>query len=156
MIFLFLFPWAARAASEVEAKKSYIEDIFIWRMSDELKLSAEEEKKFTAIHKDLNKKKAELNKDIQELMAAAPKENTESNLKKLRQAIKSYNQISLDEFDSMKKLLGVKRFASYLQIKSELTSKVKSLLSGEKPPEEKEKKEAASPNLPPPQVILEK
>jgi hypothetical protein len=55
------------ASSELETKKTYIEDIFIWRMSDELNLTASEEKKFTEIHKDLNKKKSDLNKEIQEI-----------------------------------------------------------------------------------------
>jgi hypothetical protein len=54
----------------------------------------------------------------------------------------------------MKKLLGLKKFAEYLQVKSELTSRVKSLLSGEKG-NDKEKKEGNA-KLPPPQVIIEK
>lgn len=156
------------AASDSETKKSYIEDIFIWRMSDELKLTASEEKKFTAIHKELNKRKAELNKEIQETTQNLPQQPTEAQLGKLRQAIKNYNQISLDEFDLMKKLLGLKRFAAYLQIKSELTNKVKLLLSGagsdsnsgsgekagqDKNPKDKKQQDA---KLPPPQVIIEK
>ena len=141
------------ASSELETKKTYIEDIFIWRMSDELKLSASEEKKFTEIHKDLNKKKSELNKEIQEITQSLSNPD-ESKVKQLRKVILSYNQISIQEFDSMKKLLGLKKFAEYLQIKSELTSRVKSLLSGEKT-NDKEKKEGSA-NLPPPQVIIEK
>lgn len=154
LLFILSFSVFAQAASEPEAKKTYIEDIFIWRMSDELKLTADEEKKFTTIHKDLNRRKSELNKDIQESTQTLS-EPSESKVKQLRQAIKNYNQISLDEFDAMKKLLGLKRFASYLQIKSELTSKVKQLLSGEKN-SEKDKKDGSNAQLPPPQVIIEK
>ncbi len=142
------------AAPDAETKKTYIEDIFIWRMSDELKLTADEEKKFTEIQKRLNKQKAELNKQIQEVTASL-EIATEKKLKTLRKSIKEYNQISLDEFDAMKKLLGSKKFALYLQVRSDLTNKVKTLLTGEKPTD-KDKKENESSKLPPPQVILEK
>ena len=161
ILLLFFHSGHALAASDAETKKTYIEDIFIWRMSDELKLTATEEKKFTEIHKSLNKKKAELNKAIQDQtqnLAELSRDSdkvTEGQLKSLRKNIKDYNQISIEEFDSMKKLLGIKRFANYLQIKSELTTKVKSLMTGEKPPE-KDKNEVENVKLPPPQVIIEK
>lgn len=168
---------SSHGASEIETKKTYIEDIFIWRMSDELKLTANEEKKFSEIQKTLNKKKAELNKEIQEAtqsfgeISSAEAEATansavsapsstvglqslDAKLKKLRRNIKDYNQISLDEFDAMKKLLGTKRFSSYLQIKSDLTSKVKSLLSEDKNVEKP--KDLMAPKLPPPTIIIEK
>jgi len=153
LLLLLLPSFSFAASSELETKKTYIEDIFIWRMSDELKLSANEEKKFTAIHKDLNKKKSDLNKDIQEATQAL-KSPTEAEVKQLRKLIHDYNQISLQEFDSMKKLLGLKKFAEYLQVKSELTTRVKNLLSGDKS-NDKDKKEA-NVKLPPPQVIIEK
>lgn len=154
LFFLLSLPIVSFATSELETKKTYIEDIFIWRMSDELKLTASEEKKFTEIHKELNRKKSELNKEIQDVTQrlAGP---DETQVKKLRKLIQNYNQISLDEFDAMKKLLGLKKFAEYLQVKSELTSRVKLLLSGEKT-NDKDKKEASNTKLPPPQVIIEK
>lgn len=150
---LFLSP-RAYTVSDSETKKSYIEDIFIWRISDELKLTATEEKKFTAIHKSLNRQKADLNKEIQETTQALA-QPTEAEIKKLRKHIKDYNQLSLKEFDLMRSLLGLNKFASYLQIKSELTNKVKSIMSGEKPID-KDKKDTAEGRLPPPQVIIEK
>ncbi len=148
-----IFAFPIYAANETETKKTYLEDIFIWKMSDELKLTAQEEIKFTEIHKNLNKQKAELNKKIQE---ATQQLSQKPNLiKSLRKWIVDYNQLSLNEFDSMKKLLGIDRFVSYLQIKSDLNTKVKSMLSGERPVE-KEKKENAGTKLPPPEVIIEK
>jgi hypothetical protein len=162
IIAFFLNQTPSFASSDVETKKTYIEDIFIWKMSDELKLSAQEEKSFTEIHKNLNKQKAELNKKIQEItvnqgqsVSFLTKSQLETNLKKLRKLITDYNQLSLNEFDSMKKLLGSIRFSAYLQIKSELNNKVKSMLTGEKPVE-KDKKETSAVKLPPPQVIIEK
>ena len=157
--FLFISIFVIHAFSQdAEVKKTYLEDIFIWRISDELKLSAQDEKKFTEIQKNLNKKKAELNKKIQEatlVIADNSKNSTkqiEASLNAYRKLLAEYNQLSLNEFDSLKKLLGSKKFSEYLQIKAELTSKVKSLLIGDKD----KKEEAPATNLPAPKVIVEK
>lgn len=145
------------SATEADVKKTHLEDIFIWKMSDELKLSAKEEKKFTEIQKNLNRKKSELNRQIQEssqelapLLTGSSAKLT-STLKKYRKLVVQYNQLSLTEFDSIKDLLGETKFAAYLQIKSEITNKVKSLLVGEK-----DKKEVLVAPLPAPKIIIEK
>lgn len=158
----------AFSVSETETKKTYLEDIFIWKISDELKLSAKEEKNFTEINKNLNKKKAELNKKIQDLsqelyqVVDPTKSSAQLKLGELRKLVLEYGQLSVREFDQVKKLLGSKKFVKYLQIKSELTNKVKSLIAGDKTSDkasEKENtdlKEVTNTPLPPPQVIIEK
>jgi len=50
-----------------ENKKNQIEDIFIWKMSDELKLSAAEEKQFSEIYRKLNQKKSNLQNELVQL-----------------------------------------------------------------------------------------
>ena len=63
LLILVSFPAKSYAlTNEAELKKTYLEDIFIWKMSDELKLTAQEERQFTEINKMLNKKKSEINK----------------------------------------------------------------------------------------------
>lgn len=143
----------ANTDGEVNAKKTYLEDIFIWKMSDELKLSAKDEKAFTEIHKSLNKQKSELNRQIQEKIISFKEVTGENELKKLRQLLNEYNQLSLKEFDSVKKLLDSKKFVSYLKIKSELTNKMKSMLIGDR---NGDKKDATGKKLPDPKVIVEK
>lgn len=138
-------------ATEAELKKSHLEDIFIWKMSDELKLTANEEKQFTDIHRALNKKKSELNKKIQESIQSLKEKDGEAALKAYKKLIQDYNQLSITEFDSIKNLLGAKKFISYIKIKNELTSKVKSILIGERMADNKKEKD-----LPPPKVIIEK
>lgn len=138
--------------SESEAKKSHLEDIFIWKMSDELKLTAQEEKKFTEINKALNKKKLEINKKIQESIQNLKENDSDQALKKHRRLLQDYNDISMTEFDSIKKLLGSRKFINYLKIKSELTYKVKSMLIGEKNADKEDKKIQL---LPPPKVIID-
>lgn len=148
----FYFSTNAFAANETDARKTHLEDIFIWKMSDELKLSAREEKQFTDISKDLNRKKTELNHEIQQLTASLPESASEAELRRYKKLLQQYSQISVEEFESMKKLLGDKRLVSYLKIKSELTSKMKSILIGEKTSDKKEE----TKNLPAPKVIVER
>lgn len=155
-IFILFFSYNAHsnnasATTEAELKKSHLEDIFIWKMSDELKLTASEEKKFTEIHRTLNKRKSELNKKIQESIINLKDKDNEQSLKAHKKLLQEYNQLSITEFDLIKSLLGSKKFISYLKIKNELTSKVKSILIGERANESKKEK-----SLPPPKVIIEK
>lgn len=136
-----------------EARKTHLEDIFIWKMSDELKLSAKEEKAFTEVLKKLNKEKSELNKKIQ-MMADDLNDNTsEATLKTYKKLIQDYNQCSIKEFEAIQKLLGNKKFVQYIKVKNELSNKMKSILIGEKV---SEKRETASKPLPKPKVIVEK
>ena len=46
-------------------KRNQLEELLIWKMSDELKLSPLEEKKFTDVVRQLNQKKTELNRELQ-------------------------------------------------------------------------------------------
>ncbi len=150
------------AYSQNDSRKSYLADIFIWKISEELKLTAAEEKKFTEIQKDLNLKKLELNKSIQSSIESFPsvKENSNRDIdKKLDRhylLIKEYNQLALDEYQKMRKLLGPGRFLNYLKIKNDLTQKVKSLLAGDVEKKDlKSEKEKTNTPLPPPKVIVE-
>ena len=149
--FLFLFSTSTFGSNEGDARKAHLEDIFIWKMSDELKLSAREETQFTEISKSLNRKKTELNHQIQQLTQSLPDSGSEAELRQYKKLLQQYSQVSIEEFESLKKLLGAKRFVSYLKIKSELTSKMKSILIGEKA----DKKEGNAKILPSPQVIVE-
>ena len=141
------------AANDIEPRKTHLEDIFIWKMSDELKLTAKEEKQFTEIHKTLNKRKFEINKELSELAVRLNDKSGDADLKNYRKLLQSYYQISLDEFDAVKKLLGVKKFIEYVKIKNELNLKMKSLLIGD---HSSEKKDSGARPLPAPKVIIEK
>lgn len=151
LVIIFLTTFSFAAPTDPDERKSYLEDIFIWKMSDELKLTTKEEKQFTEIHKTLNKKKADLNRQIQESIQKLNENSSEAEIKKYRRLLQDYNQISLTEFDSVKKLLGSKKFVSYVKIKNELTSKVKSILIGDRATDRKDIKV----KLPAPRVIVE-
>ena len=156
IIFIILFssPLLILANTEIDSqiKKTHIEDIFIWKISDELRLSVQQEKQFSNIHKNLNKKKAELNRKIQDSIQLLNSKTGEKALSIHRKMLQEYSDIAIKEFDLIKELLGREKFISYLKIKNELTSKVKSILIGEKNSERRE----AEKKLPPPKVVVEK
>ncbi len=77
---------------------------------------------------------------------------SDAALKKHKKLIQGYNDLSVSEFESLKKMLETKKFISYLKLKNELNSKVKSILIGEKTADRDEHR---SKVLPPPKVIVE-
>ena len=135
-ILLFLVFISVNGHSEA-TKKNQVEDIFIWKISDELQLSAKEEKAFGDIHRSLNKKKSELNEQIKILQIDIKQKKTklsaleqEKLIKKNKNLLLQLNQVNIEEFDSTKKILGAEKFLEYLFLKQELNSKFKSMILG--------------------------
>jgi hypothetical protein len=154
ILFTFIFlSLQAIAADKPAVKKNSVEDIFIWKVSDELKLSASEEKKFADIHRDLNRKKFDLSVQLQKLSknsdAAVSKAKASEVIKNYKKTLIEYNNLSVQELDKVKELLGDQRFLEYLAIKQDINQKLKSLVLGEETKLKPSK-------LPPPQIIEEK
>ncbi len=143
----------AQVASQMTAptqKRNKIEELFIWKISDELKLSVSEDKKFAETFRKLGQKKSEIAHSQDELiskLSGAPEKDRKSMLSKYRQTLDDYNKIQIQEYDEFKKIFGEEKLAKYLQVKRELTTKVKNLLT-----ERSDKKDS---DLPPPKVIEE-
>jgi hypothetical protein len=142
IIIIHLSPLFAVANTESAKKnpKNQVEDIFIWKISDELQLSAKQEKEFGDIHRTLNKKKSEISEeiklnqtDIRKNEKPLSKIEQTKLIQKNRQLLQNLNQLNLDEFDSMKKLLGSEKFLSYLFLKQEINTKFKSMVLGRQP-----------------------
>lgn len=156
LLFSIFISLPALAQSAPTPKKNSVEDIFIWKVSDELKLSASEEKKFADIHRDLNKQKMQLATQLQKLSFQSKEkpELTEVRaseiIKEYKKTLTAYNNLSLQELDKMKSLLGDKKFLDYLGIKQDINLKLKSLVLGD------ELSKAKPTKLPPPQIIEEK
>ena len=148
----FLNVWADEKPPEkMTNNKNKIEELFIWKISDELKLSTKEEKSFADLFRDLNQKKMSLSHSQDELISQLSQTTKEKDrnqvLADYRQKMTDYNKIQIREFDEIKKLLGPERLAKYLSVKRELTNKVKNLLT--------EKSEKKDSDLPTPKVIEE-
>ncbi len=144
-----LFSSVALAAE----KRNQLEELLIWKMSDELKLTAQEEKKFSEVLRRLNDRKSILNNSLKDslvkLKQSSSKEQ-EKELKRYRQVLSDYNRLSLEEFDSLQPLLGAERMIKYLDIKQDLANRIKSMLLAPESTPTKNKK------LPAPKVIEEK
>lgn len=136
-------------------KRNQLEELLVWKMSDELKLNTQEEKKFTDIVKDINKRKSQFTQELQasldKMSKAATIKEKDLELGRYRKSLQSYGRMSEEEFDKLKTLLGSERMVQYLQIKQDLTNRIKSMLVN---PESTPAKTAKP--LPQPKLIEEK
>ena len=157
IIFIFIFSTSLYAQKN---SKNSIEDIFIWKVSDELQLTAQQEKQFSDTHKALNKKKFELTEVQQSLTQSLKKKSlTDNEIKKLllsfRSNLNQLNEVTIQEYEQTKKILGHKKMAEYLVFKQELADKFKSLLADQKL-KTKDSENKKSSEMSAPSVIEEK
>lgn len=150
LVIIFLgLPFVAHAQTQ---SKSRLEEFLIWKMSDELKLTAKEEKKFSQILKELNQKKNNLNQNLSSQLKSLSDSKTaaerKKNLKDYRKTLVDFNGVSVEELDKMQSLLGDERVIAYLQFKQDLGEKLKNMLTN---PEAKEPEPAKK--LPEPKII---
>jgi hypothetical protein len=146
----FAFSGWALADTEKQVKK--LEDLFIWRVSEELKLNHKEEMALSSVIKETNRKKLKSNQDLEELYKKLKTEATESERKKIygtiRSTLKNQGHLPIEELDGVNKAIGLKKLALYLEVKKDLSEKIKGVWpQGEKKTDKP---------LPPPQIIEEK
>lgn len=132
-----------------------LEDLFIWKVSDELKLSTIEEEEFASQLRALNNKRKKLNEEIEILLkemgqvSLAPKEA--ALLKKLRdyeRKIKQYSDTQIEEIRQVEKVLGARRASNYFSLKNDLVFKIRQSLSPQP-------RSISAPKLAPPKVVVE-
>lgn len=144
---LFLILITASISGAVETRNK-VEELFIWKISDELKLTVPEEKKLADYVRDLNRRRFRVNEDIQlTLKKLSSNKDREKILSEHRKLLKSYSDLSIEEADRIQKILGVDKAAQYFVLKNDLTNRLKSMLAT---PDKKN----AEP-LAPPKVIEE-
>lgn len=127
-LFLFEPVFAEKSPGQIEA-------LFIWRASEELKLEGAQEKKFSQVIKSLSAQKkallSQMDSSIQKMKSQKGKE-LQKSLQSYKESLKKYSQISILEVQKLEEILGEKKLAKYLLLKSELSEKVKKILSEEK------------------------
>lgn len=118
-------------SSSLHAKNS-LEELIIWKISDELKLPAETEKKFSETLRLFNNKKNETSQIIDGQINVLKKIESEKErqiwLDRYRKALVDYNSLVINEHDEIKKILGNHKFVKYLELKSDLNSRIKNLM----------------------------
>lgn len=145
---------AAAETSPAEASqktKLQLEDLLIWKISDELKLTPDQEKKVSEIIKTINKKKTENNSEIESLTKQVIKSEDEKSKNKafsdLKKKLQQHGALASEELELIKGAVGIKKLGQYLEVKNDISEKVKSLIM----PSDKK----GGKKLPPPKVIEE-
>lgn len=141
------------SAATAAEKRNQLEELLIWKMSDELKLTPPEEKKFSDIVRDINKRKAQFSQDLQKsvekMNVAKDDKDREDLLAQYRKSLQLYGRMGEEEFDRLNPLLGAGRMVQYLLIKQDLTNRIKTMLLNPESPK-------SSKPLPQPKLIEEK
>lgn len=118
---------------------SRLEELFIWKISEELKLTPDDEPRFAKIIRSLNTQRRKATDDmeqaVQKLQSAKTKAETEKALALHRKALAAYQESQLDELDRLKKLMGPEKLARYLIVKNQINEQLKTLLSSPAPVE---------------------
>ncbi len=119
-------------ASQESKHRDRIEALFIWKVSDTLNLSRDEEKKLAEIVKKYADQKTYAKSEIDVVVGKA-KSAKGDEAKKLadryQKALKKYSSCQTDEFDQIKKEFGSEKLMKYLALKHEFTGKLKAFLS---------------------------
>lgn len=126
------------APSDKSAKeRSRIEELFIWKASEELKLSAADESKFTTIIRANNTRRraanVKMDTALSELSKSKTKQEADKALSLHRAALRELQQLQTGEIDQLKPLLGSQKLAQYLVVKNTILEKLKVLLSAPSP-----------------------
>ncbi|PIS10277.1 MAG: hypothetical protein COT73_10400 [Bdellovibrio sp. CG10_big_fil_rev_8_21_14_0_10_47_8] len=138
----------------VSDSKNRVEELFIWKISDELKLSVPEEKSFSQLVRSLGQKRARVNEELKDVVRKLSQSQSTADREKLlveqKKLFKKYNDLSLEEADRVQKILGIDRTAQYFVLKSDLTNRLKNIFTSG------EKTSSAPTTLAPPKVIEQK
>lgn len=129
-------PIAAFADAESDRQRQRLEALFIWKISDELRLPVQKEQEFSSLIKELNNKRqqAKLSVDqlVEKIAANKSAKKLPSLINQYEKAHESYLMAQKAEVSEIRKLLGEQKFAQYLSLRQTLNQKLKVLLSKRK------------------------
>lgn len=115
----------------VDRERRRLEELFIWKMSEELKLSVETETPFAEAIRDLNRAKFDVNQALAESLrsieAAKTAKERDAALKNHEKAWKKYGELPIKEISRMRPILGTEKLGRYLVSKAQMAEKLKAL-----------------------------
>ncbi len=137
----------AGAALAIDSRNK-VEELFIWKISDELKLTVPEEKNLSDLLRGLNQRRVKINEDLQatlkKMSTATQSKDREKILIEHRRLLKSYSDLSIEEADRIQKMLGNDKAVQYFVLKNDLTNRLKTMLAS---PEKKSTEPMAPPKV---------
>lgn len=132
---------AASDEELVAREKRRLEELFIWKMSEELKLPVETEGSFAEAIRSLNREKAKANVAVAEALnaidkaqnsdRAKSKKEIEKAVKLYESAWRQYGALPLREVSRLRAILGPEKLGRYLVAKSVMAEKLTALSVGE-------------------------
>lgn len=104
------------------------QELFIWKMSEALKLDAEKEEAFTAAVRSLNDKKIRAMQEVDKTLSKMKEVKNESSAKvqinKYREALRTYQNVSQEELEILSRIFNYSQLARYLTIKTEIMKRL--------------------------------
>jgi hypothetical protein len=121
----------------VDRERKRLEEVFIWKMSEELRLSVEIETTFAEAIRALNREKYSANSEVSMALVAlekskSPKERDQA-LKRYERAWRTYGELPIREVSRMRPILGVEKLGQYLVAKSQMAERLKALSTNTPP-----------------------
>lgn len=124
---------AAFAAPAPSKERSRLEELFIWKTSEELKLAPAVEVKFTETIHSLNSRRREANAKMDAALASLAQAKTKADAEKAlnahRAALREVQAVQSAEIDKLRPLIGPEKLAQYIVVKSSILEKLKSMLA---------------------------
>ena len=95
----FLFFSSVVVSAQATDSRNRVEELYIWKISDELKLSVPEEKSFSNLIRDLNSRRTDINDQLQavvkKLALPSSLKEKEKKLAEHRKLLKRYNDLNI-------------------------------------------------------------
>lgn len=149
IIILILLPFAAQAQTT-----DRFQELFLWKMSEALKLNAEKEEAFNTAIRALNEKKSKALQNVDTSLEQMKLVKTESSAKvqveKYRSALEAYGRVNQEELEEMSRIFNYSQLAQYLTIKMEIMKRLQEKMLD---PEKESAKKEVSPRKP--KIILD-
>lgn len=120
------------------------EELFIWKMSEAMKLDAKKESEFSQIIRKINQKKGRalqsLNKSAEDLSKQKSEGDSKQAVESYKKSLNSYQSINEEEIVELKKIFNYKELAMYLSYKNEVLKKLHDRLTKQAKDGRKDKK----------------
>lgn len=128
--------------SASDKNRQRIQELFIWKVSDQLELTPEEDKAFRTIIEELNNKKQEASIKMKATVRALEKAKDEKTrvqlLGKYESELQTYLATQTEEISKLQKLFDAEKMSKYLVVKAKLTESLRILMgSGSSKPKPK-------------------
>ena len=124
-------------ADSTSKERSRLEELFIWKTSEELKLDPKVEIKFTETIHSLNTRRRAANTKMDAALAslaqAKTKDQAEKALNAHRAALREVQAVQTTEIEKLRPLLGPEKLAQYIVVKSSILEKLKTMLAAPGP-----------------------